>query len=70
MTPNLKGSEDMEESVFGRPTASAPGWGAHATSAATASRGWQMPGWGHALSSSASSSAPSKFAFDAKTGWG
>ena len=44
--------------------------GERAQLAATAGSGWQMSGWGQALSSSASSSAPSKFESDAKTGWG
>uniref|UniRef100_A0AAV1TKJ4 Coronin n=1 Tax=Peronospora matthiolae TaxID=2874970 RepID=A0AAV1TKJ4_9STRA len=69
VTPTVKGADDMVESVFGRPTASVPGRGAPTTSAATASSGWKISGWGQALSSSASSSAPSNLASDARTGW-
>ncbi|CAI5731121.1 unnamed protein product [Hyaloperonospora brassicae] len=69
VTPSVKSVEDVGGSVFGLPTASVPSWGASSSSAGTTSGGWQSSGWGQALSSSASSSTPSKLASDAKTGW-
>ncbi|CAI5719944.1 unnamed protein product [Peronospora destructor] len=73
VTPTVKRVEDMNRSVFERPTASASaasGWGAPASNAGTATNGWEASGWGQALSSTASSLTPSKTATDLKTGWG
>uniref|UniRef100_M4C3H3 Uncharacterized protein n=1 Tax=Hyaloperonospora arabidopsidis (strain Emoy2) TaxID=559515 RepID=M4C3H3_HYAAE len=63
-------AEPKLEAVTPTVTVSALECGAPATSAATASSGCKMSGWGQALSPSASSSAPSKFASDPKTDWG
>ncbi|KAG7389530.1 Coronin-2B [Phytophthora pseudosyringae] len=71
--PTIKALEDTSGSVFGRPAADIPApsrWGAPASSAGAATDGWQTSGWGQALSSTASSSAPSKTVSDVKTGWG
>ncbi|KAL3669032.1 hypothetical protein V7S43_006317 [Phytophthora oleae] len=69
--PTVKAVEDMSGSVFGRSAAGSPapsGWEAPASSA---TNGWQTSsGWGQSLSSTASSSVPSKAAADVKTGWG
>lgn len=70
--PTVKSAEDMTGSVFGRPAASTPaasGWGA-AANGTPAANGWQTSGWGQALTTTASSSVPSKTASDVKTGWG
>ncbi|KAG6614630.1 coronin-like protein [Phytophthora cinnamomi] len=73
VNPTVKRAEDTTGSVFGRPatsTVAAVGWGVPAANGAPAANGWQTSGWGQALSSTASSNAPSKTASDVKTGWG
>ncbi|KAG2788527.1 hypothetical protein JG687_00008197 [Phytophthora cactorum] len=69
VTPSVKAVEDMSGSVFGR-TPAPSGWDVPAASAAATTNGWQTSSWGQALSSTASSNAPSKTASDVKTGWG
>ncbi|KAL4132981.1 hypothetical protein PRIC2_003309 [Phytophthora ramorum] len=73
VTPTVKGAVDMSGSVFGlhatNASAASP-WGAAVSEGGAATNGWQTSGWEQALSSTASSSAPSKAASDVKTGWG
>ncbi|KAG1701119.1 hypothetical protein DVH05_011360 [Phytophthora capsici] len=70
--PTVKAVEDISGSVFGRSAVGTPassGWGAPAQ--LSGANGWQSSsGWGQSLSSTASSSVPSKTAADVKTGWG
>ncbi|GMF64499.1 unnamed protein product [Phytophthora lilii] len=71
VTPTVKSVEDTSGSVFGSASGAAGStWGAAATNGTAATNGWQTSGWGQALSTTASSSAPSKTASSAKTGWG
>lgn len=68
VTPTVKAVEDISGNVFRQ---SAPSnWGPPALSVGAATNGWQTSNWGQALSSTASSKAPSKTLSDTKTGWG